>query len=198
MRLSTLNSEDEGAEDDKPRVAGIVKGKGKTEGGHTRSHSVPPELEGSPATKRRELSASRSRYEYNPEDGEEEFRSGGLEDSEGYGGETGAFGAGGRLSSSRSDPTRFIVSIEGKKIEFELSLVSAGDNEGEREGDEENRGRSNRDGATGGFGVKVFDGRDEVEAARLFDAGKIDYARVLEDEQSVSDPRLVIRWAGDQ
>ncbi|KAJ7632102.1 Lipin/Ned1/Smp2-domain-containing protein [Mycena rosella] len=99
------------------------------------------------------------------------------------------FGAGGRLSASQSDPAKFTVSIEGKKVGFELSLVS-----GTTENDA--RGRRDREGSTGG--ARVFNRRDEVEAARLFGTGQIDLNRFLEDQTVVNDPRLVIRWAGDQ
>lgn len=149
-RLEPLDSEDDldlklniGEE---PPAAGIL-----------RSQSVPPELDGSPSLKRRELPA--------PDVQEEVLRQ-----------ETGSFGAGGRLTSSRSDPTRFRVHIEGKTVAFELSIVDS---------DESSR-------------EKVFDGKDEVEATTFFEKGKIDYRRFLEDESIVRDRRLVIRWVGGQ
>jgi phosphatidate phosphatase LPIN len=101
--------------DEEPSALGIL-----------RSQSVPPELDGSPHLKRRELPA------HDTED-------------EGLGQDTGSFGAGGRLASSRSDPTRFRVHIEGKTVAFELSVVDSS---------ESTRGT-------------VFDGRDEVEASNL-------------------------------
>ncbi|KAJ7129323.1 Lipin/Ned1/Smp2-domain-containing protein [Mycena epipterygia] len=142
-----------------------------------RSRSVPPALEGSP---------SRSRRRVRMHDDDE------VEDDEHTQPPVAGYGAGGRLSASRSDPAKFTVAIEGKKVGFELSLVpdTALDNESD------SRGRRDRDGATGG--AHVFDRRDEVDAARLFGMGQIDLNRFLEDETVVNDPRLVIRWAGDQ
>jgi phosphatidate phosphatase LPIN len=58
----------------------------------------------------------------------------------------------------------------------------------------EQRGRKNRDGLSGG--IRVFNGRDEVETARIFDKGKVNYQRFLDDEAVVNDERLVIRWGG--
>lgn len=89
--------------------------------------------------------------------------------------EVGSFGAGGRLTSSRKSATQFGVYIEGKTTAFELSVVDLGKAD-----------------------LKVFDGRDELEAASVFDKGKVDYKRFLNDESIVHDERLVIRWAGGQ
>lgn len=122
-----------------------------------RSQSVPPELDGSPSLKRRELPAS---------DAQEE----------GLGQDAGCFGAGGRLTSSRSDPTWFRVHIEGKTVSFELSIIDP---------DEWTKG-------------KVFEGTDEVNAAALFEKGKVDYRTFLDDESVVRDRRLVIRWVDGQ
>ncbi|EGO27614.1 hypothetical protein SERLADRAFT_446852 [Serpula lacrymans var. lacrymans S7.9] len=120
-----------------------------------RSHSVPLEVDGSPRTIRPELST--------------------VDDRDGEGPGPGGFGSGGRLTAIREDPTKFQVWIEGKVIEFELSIV---------ESDQR--------------GSKVFDGGDEVEAARLFDSGKIDYSRLLRDDTVVRDDKLVIKWVGGQ
>ncbi|KIM91230.1 hypothetical protein PILCRDRAFT_811742 [Piloderma croceum F 1598] len=127
--------------------------------GFMRSQSVPPELDGSPTTKRRELPAQDIPVEESDND-------------------LGSFGAGGRLTSSRHNPTQFGVHIEGKNATFELSIVNSDESKG-----------GNR---------KVFDGRDEVEAARLFDKGKVDYRKFLDDESVVRDKRLVLKWAGGQ
>ncbi|KAL4264491.1 lipin family protein [Pleurotus pulmonarius] len=43
----------------------------------------------------------------------------------------------------------------------------------------------------------VFHTPDELEAARTFEEGRIEYSRFLDDGQLVDDPKLVIRWAGD-
>ncbi|KAJ7766877.1 LNS2-domain-containing protein [Mycena metata] len=152
-------------------------------GSGTRSRSVPPDLEGSPSRSRRR---PRGIVDY-PEDGGE------YAESPVAANEVVGFGAGGRLSASESDPAKFTVTIEGKKVGFELSLVSDSPSD---EDESEARGRRDRDGSSGG--ARMFDRRDEVEAARLFGKGQIDLNRFLEDETVVSDPRLVIRWAGDQ
>ena len=185
-RLAALDSDDEGEGDE------WVEGKG---GKGQRSRSVPPELEGSPAKKRREIPLYEE-YDGGEEDEDEEEKERGVRDGMDDG-EIVGFGAGGRLTASKSDPTRFMVSIEGRKVGFELSLVSPVEDHGNAGWDaDEGRGRRNRDGNNSA--VRVFDGRDEVEAARLFSDGKIGFGKFLENESVVSDPRLVIRWAGDQ
>ncbi|KAF4601713.1 hypothetical protein EYR40_004912 [Pleurotus pulmonarius] len=80
------------------------------------------------------------------------------------------YGAGGRLAPSKSDPKRFAVVVEGRKMRFDLSIVSD---------------------------AGVFHTPDELEAARTFEEGRIEYSRFLDDGQLVDDPKLVIRWAGD-
>ncbi|KIK96054.1 hypothetical protein PAXRUDRAFT_826363 [Paxillus rubicundulus Ve08.2h10] len=84
--------------------------------------------------------------------------------------ETG-FGSGGQMIARRDNQTKFQVWIEGNTVEFELSLVSS-------------RG--------------VFHGRDEVEAARAFEQGMIDYPMLMADKSLARDERLVIRWTGGQ
>lgn len=95
------------------------------------------------------------------------------------------FGAGGALTALPSDPHEFFVHIEGQSLSFALSLVP----------------RPQR---------MIFHGSDEVEAVRLFEAGRIDYTQLLSEEMMfgasgevrthpvVEDERLVIRWAGGQ
>jgi hypothetical protein len=75
---------------------------------------------------------------------------------------------GGILSASRVDGTTVVLSIDGKRIEFQLSLVSFED---------------------------MKDGDDMGE---LFDQYLIDFDRLLEDESVVQDPRLVMRWGVHQ
>jgi phosphatidate phosphatase LPIN len=127
--------------------------------GLIRSQSVPPELDGSPSTKRRELPGQDTAPEESCH-------------------EPGSFGAGGRLTSSRQNPTRFGVYIEGKNMAFELSIVDPNE-------------------STGGNRA-VFDGHDEVEAARLFEEGKVDYRTFLDDDSVVHDKWLILRWSGGQ
>jgi phosphatidate phosphatase LPIN len=88
--------------------------------------------------------------------------------------EPNGFGAGGKLLPSKSDPSKLIVAIEGRKIEFEVSLVPALDTN-----------------------PNLFNGLDEVSAQQEFDDGKIDYHKLLEEEDLVDDHRLVILWVGD-
>ncbi|KAG1735729.1 Lipin/Ned1/Smp2-domain-containing protein [Suillus paluster] len=95
------------------------------------------------------------------------------------------FGSGGVLTTLPSDPRIFLVHIEGQALSFALSLVPTS-----------NRG--------------IFHGSDEVEAVRLFEAGRIEYTQLVSEEvvvgasgevrarTMVEDERLVIRWAGGQ
>ncbi|KAF8213909.1 Lipin/Ned1/Smp2-domain-containing protein [Mycena galopus ATCC 62051] len=177
--LRDMPEEDEG---DEPAAGASGSG--------VRSRSVPPALEGSPVRSRRR--ARTEKYEDEDDvEGRGEFAESPVAAPEMLG-----FGAGGRLSASESDPTRFTVTIEGKKAGFELSIVSPEAASDGEESESNARGRRDRDGTSGG--TRVFDRRDEVEAARLFGKGQIDLYRFFEDETVVSDPRLVIRWAGDQ
>ena len=83
----------------------------------------------------------------------------------------GHFGAGGRLSAKRGKPVEFRLNIEGKTTPFELSLVDD----------------------TG-----IFHGQDELLAGDLFEKGKIDFRKFMEDENLVHHDKLVINWAGGQ
>ncbi|KAK7060343.1 lipin Ned1 [Paramarasmius palmivorus] len=189
-----------------------------------RSRSVPPGLEGSPTSavrRRRSFSPGKTkRWRGAAEDGDQ-----GVEDmpsssasrrraSDSAAASSG-YGAGGLLAVSGSDPTRFRVFIEGKKMEFELSLVERRAEDGkeseesvegkEVEDDMENRGRNRQvTRRSKKRALRVFspDGRwtgvDEFEMASLFEQGKINLQRFLDDESVVQDPRLVIRWAGEQ
>ncbi|KAK7054133.1 nuclear elongation and deformation protein 1 [Favolaschia claudopus] len=179
-RIAELDMEDIDDLRDMPEEEDEEKDGAEASGSGVRSRSVPPALEGSPVrSRRKQRSAVKSEEE---EEGiPPEFST--------------AYGAGGRLSASESDPAKFTVTIEGKKIGFELSIVGA-DGVSEDEEESDVRGRRDRDGATGG--KRLFDRRDEVEAARLFGKGQIDLDRFLEDDTVVSDSQLVIRWAGDQ
>ncbi|KAJ6515505.1 LNS2-domain-containing protein [Mycena sanguinolenta] len=156
-------------------------------GSGARSRSVPPALEGSPVRSRRR--ARTEKFDDDDIQGGDAFVESPVSGPEKLG-----YGAGGRLSASESDPKRFTVAIEGKKVPFELSIVSQDSASDGEESD--TRGRRDRDGSSGG--TRVFDRRDEVEAARMFGKGQIDLHRFFEDETVVRDPRLVIRWAGDQ
>lgn len=140
----------------------------------SRSRSVPPELD-SPTLQRRELdSPSLQRRELPAEDAHHLYTHMGRPKEEKESGDE--FGSGGRLTSSRRDPTRFGVFIEGKSLAFELAL------------------------APSSTPLAVFTGHDELAAADAFSQGQITYARFMapEGERIVKDERLVIRWAGGQ
>ncbi|KAF9480688.1 LNS2-domain-containing protein [Pholiota conissans] len=162
-----------------------------------RSRSVPSRFLGSPARKGRRGSREYKEYEdvkgdpHAVEDqGDEERGRGwlrsGLEEGEEATEispqevENEAFGDGGVLSASRDDLTTFVLSIEGRKVAFQLSLIPT-----------ENENRSGKDELKEPL-------RDEMETARLFDNYCIDWSRFLDDEVLVHDPRLVIRWARNQ
>ncbi|KAH0840282.1 Lipin/Ned1/Smp2-domain-containing protein [Lanmaoa asiatica] len=81
------------------------------------------------------------------------------------------FGSSGRITARDDDQTKFQVWIDGASVEFELSLVALRD---------------------------VLYNRDEVESARVFDQGIIDYEQLMADENLVRDERLVMRWTGKQ
>ncbi|KAF9266322.1 LNS2-domain-containing protein [Marasmius fiardii PR-910] len=198
----------EGVDADTPEVGlGRISGAG-------RSKSVPPGLEGSPTSARhRRRSLSSRRWNGGDVDGEDDGilsgrvkrRASGATASDSVGG----YGAGGLLSASRSDPTRFRVFIEGKMVEFELSLVERKPNyraqNEDEEDEEEHRGRQlTTEGERKRHKLRVFspDGRwtgiDEFEMAWLFDEAKIEFEQFLDDETVVNDPRLVIRWMGEK
>ncbi|KAJ3836453.1 nuclear elongation and deformation protein 1 [Lentinula raphanica] len=196
------------------------KGKVKTSGLHTvdsdeegenvhvRSMSVPPGLDESPTRERRKDSVIGM---YNDADGGEgRWKVGDQESATTLPGSS-AYGAGGKLSVSRSDPTVFKVSIEGKTVEFELSLVEFDQRDGDDiEADhnvEVTRGRQNskshRSSASRSH-LRVFSpngrwpGIDEFETARLFEKGKISFEDFIQDDQLVRDPRLVLKWTRQQ
>ncbi|KAG2105051.1 Lipin/Ned1/Smp2-domain-containing protein [Suillus discolor] len=144
----------------------------------TRSRSVPPELEGSPHTIRSSLPPQDEVH--TPEDVQEhEIRC----DHPSLPLPEYGFGSGGVLTTHPSDSRTFLVHIEGQALSFALSLVPT-----------TKRG--------------IFHGSDEVEAVRLFEAGRIDYVQLVSEEvvigedevrtRVVEDEGLVIRWAGGQ
>ncbi|KAG6850907.1 hypothetical protein H0H93_006733 [Arthromyces matolae] len=150
-----------------------------------RSKSVPPELDGSP-TQMRKLKELVEEYD-EPDD----------EDVDGT-----SFGHGGVLRPTQNDPCRFALQIDGRRVVFELSIVHMLTEEPDgalsEPDDDTGSGRRSRHRRGGSSSSKIFDGRDEVEAARLFSEGKIDYASFMDNDDIVSDPGLVISWAGNQ
>jgi phosphatidate phosphatase LPIN len=96
------------------------------------------------------------------------------------------FGAGGKLCAHKTEPTLFVVAIEGQKVSFELSLIEDDINGSPASQAIEQDGKR--------WPVK----RSEVETAELFERGKVAYTHFIEDENILKDDRLVIRWANDQ
>ncbi|PBL02970.1 LNS2-domain-containing protein [Armillaria gallica] len=143
-----------------------ISGLEAVEEGEVRSRSVPPFYEGKGKEKEQRV--------YEDYDGEEVTEE--------------KYGDGGRLTVSPSDPTKFRVAIEGRRVPFELSLV--------RDEADEMRGRRNRDGAVPTIPDHTSNafGMDEVETDRLFEKGKIDLNTFLIDESIIDDPALVINW----
>jgi phosphatidate phosphatase LPIN len=82
-----------------------------------------------------------------------------------------SFGSSGRMTARHDDQTKFQVWIDGTSADFELSLVDSRD---------------------------AFHDQDEVESARTFEEGIIDYAQLMADENLSRDERLVMRWTGKQ
>ncbi|KAJ3894206.1 nuclear elongation and deformation protein 1 [Lentinula edodes] len=155
---------------------------------HGRSMSVPPGFEESPTRERQRESLF---AKYNDADAAAEFTVGQEDKLDAAGG----FGSSGKLSVSKSDPTVFKLSIEGQKVEFELSLVEYLENErnghdgsdAEGESDDEEPSRDGR-----------WPGIDEFETARLFEKGKISFEDFIQNDQLVRDPRLVLKWTRQQ
>ena len=169
-----------------------------------RSQSVPPELQGSP-TSRKQKRDSKGWKEYedfessspSPEEGAREY---GEEDYNGA--REAEFGVGGLLVVRKDDPTKFILKIEGRRMAFQLSLVpgESATEDAVEDDEDEGRGRKIRDGSRAG-GLRVLPSnkrgqQDEVEATRLFEQGLVSFDQFLNDESILSHPRLVIRWAG--
>lgn len=103
-----------------------------------------------------------------------------LHDGEGgqkVAGDESSFGAGGRLSSAEGDEAMFVLSIEHKKVTFQLSRMK----------------EDRESGST-----TLHRAQDEVEMARMFEEGKITFSKFLEDENLVKDPMLVIKWSEGQ
>lgn len=90
------------------------------------------------------------------------------------------YGSGGVLTVDRRDPTRFRVFIEGRSIEFQLSIVPG-----------VSRIRTTGHGVTLG-------GRDFVEDSQLFDKGKVDFETFLRNEDVVRSADLVLCLEDDK
>jgi phosphatidate phosphatase LPIN len=117
-----------------------------------------------------------------------------------------SFGKEGRLGPSPTDPAGFLLSIDGREMGFELSLmpyvegmaiVERSISDPEATGEiEKVRGRRNRYGRPGG--TQISGKLGDVEASRLFSLGKIDVHMFLNDDSIIDDPRLVVRWSDGQ
>lgn len=86
------------------------------------------------------------------------------------------FGVGGRLRPDREDPCLFTLLIEGKSVQFELSIVPG-----------------SRLATSGSLG-----GGDEVQDAKIFNERKVDFWNFLDDESVLNDEDLVLRWGEDR
>lgn len=156
---------------------------------HGRSRSVPPGLEGSPKQLKKVREPFSKTFLSPSEDDDDLVPLTGVQDLT-----IAAISAGGRLLPSKTDPSRFVLVLDGKKMTFELSIVSpVAVDDGEESA---TRGRRKRDGGVGG--VLVFDGRSSAEEERLFERGKLDFQQFLDNAEDAHNPNLVIRWAPNQ
>jgi len=153
------------------------------EWGHGRSRSVPPELDGSPTRDRRGQPLPEGEEGHFEADEHKELPAAARDlemERDRKKEELVAFGQAGKLGPSKADSTRFILQIVEKKVAFEVSVPFSGEEYGD---------------AIWAHRMDVFDGRDEVEAARIFSQGKVDFEKFLHTEDVVHSPNLVIRWA---
>ncbi|PFH51330.1 hypothetical protein AMATHDRAFT_59413 [Amanita thiersii Skay4041] len=94
-----------------------------------------------------------------------------------------ALGVGGQIRVNESDPTQFIYDIEGKEFVFELSLINECVTKN-AVGDKNQR--------------HPFHELDGIEAARLFNQGKITFHTFLDDATISEDSRLIMHWSNHQ
>lgn len=135
----------------------------KQHASHGRSRSVPPVLDGSPIRKKGRPYKEYEDFENSDDEANEDDDRGRRRSST-----INLDIITGTVSPSDHDSTLFRLSLDGKTITFQLSLMSFDDIE---EGD----------GVT-----------------QLFDQYRVDFSRFLDDESVVQDPRLVVRWDGTQ
>ncbi|KAH6914816.1 nuclear elongation and deformation protein 1 [Coprinopsis sp. MPI-PUGE-AT-0042] len=182
MELPVLQDSDEEMEDDEPVT---FRGRSLAEKDHGRSHSVPAGVKGSSDRPKRRSRQWKEYEDYDDED-EEEF-SGDKENAAKPDERTQQdeeYGFGGALHATKREPTKFILSIEGRRVGFQISVVPVDvvPSEDEQEARQE---------------VYLFFKRKEsVETAEVFQSGIVDFEAFLQDESIVSNPRLVIRWIG--
>lgn len=80
----------------------------------------------------------------------------------------------GRIRADETDPTKYILEMEGYEVGFELSVVGNGDD------------------------FSHFHELDTLKAARIFDQAQVPFQSFLNDESIVRDEMLIIRWAGSR
>jgi len=137
---------------------------------HGRSRSVPPDLNGNPTRQKgriyKEYEDVESEDDLEVEEGMQagSWERGSFLHVEGFG-RTSTYG--GTLSAGQDDGS-LLLAIEGRRIDFQLSLVSF---------------------------EEVKDGDD---MGQLFNQYLVNFDRFLEDGSVVQDPRLVMRWGGHQ
>ncbi|KAJ3806868.1 nuclear elongation and deformation protein 1 [Lentinula aff. lateritia] len=175
----------------KSMLSGLSKVSPDDEGDnvHARSMSVPPGFDESPTRERQRESLF---AKYNDADPAAEFTVAQEHeiDAASLSG-SGGFGSSGKLSASKSDPTVFKLLIEGKKVEFELSLVEYPEDERNGHDGDDVEGESDDH-------EELSRGIDEFETARLFEKGKISFEDFIQNDQLVRDPRLVLKWTRQQ
>lgn len=97
--------------------------------------------------------------------------------------EKSGYGSGGVLTVDRRDPTKFRVFIEGRSMEFELSLVPI---------------PPSPSGKSPKLHSGSLGGRNEVEDAELFEKGRIDFSTFLQNEEIVKSDNLVLCLFGER
>ncbi|RXW25180.1 hypothetical protein EST38_g692 [Candolleomyces aberdarensis] len=115
FRLPVLDDSDE-EEEDGSRSADEEESRGRTllDTDHGRSHSVPPHLQGAEPTLHKKTDRRRwKEYEDSREEDDIETSRRSRRSKE----------EGGRINVSKNDPTKFILSIEGQRVGFQLSLA---------------------------------------------------------------------------
>lgn len=80
----------------------------------------------------------------------------------------------GRIRADETEPTKYILEMEGYEVGFELSIVDDGDD------------------------LSRFHELDTIEAARVFDKAPVSFQSFLDDESIVRNEMLIIRWAGSR
>jgi phosphatidate phosphatase LPIN len=155
---------------DRSRLTTLPRKGDQLHSAHGRSKSVPPDLSASPT---RQIGRVYKEYEdVESEDDsevEESMRAGRWETQlfphvEEFGPTSTYVGT---LSTGQDDGS-LVLSIDGRRIDFQLSLVSF---------------------------EEIKDGDD---MGQLFNQYLVNYDRLLDDESVVQDPRLVMRWGGNQ